>query len=77
MPVIQKSRLTRLEAFAAELASWDGREARIFMVFDKTPIAAQSIFLSVDKRRVRVCNKAGATKEDWTTYPSVVKGVRQ
>lgn len=77
VPVIQKSRMTRLEAFAAELAAWDGREARIFMLFDKAPIAAQSIFVSVDKRRVRVCTKAGATTEDWNLHPPVVKGARQ
>ena len=76
VPVIQKSRMTRLEAFAAELAAWDGRDARIFMLFDKAPISAQSIFVSVDKRRVRVCTKAGATTEDWTAHPPVVKGPR-
>jgi len=76
VPVIQKSRLTRFEAFAAELASWDGREPRIFMLFDKAPIAAQSIFVSVDKRLVRICTKSGATTEDWTVRPPVVKGVK-
>ena len=77
VPVIQKSRMTRLEAFAAELAVWNGREARIFMLVDKAPIAAQSIFVSVDKRRVRVCTKAGATTEDWSLRRPIVKGTRQ
>lgn len=76
VPVIQKSRMTRFEAFAAELASWDGREPRIFMLFDKAPIAAQSIFVSVDQRLVRICTKSGATTEDWTVRPPVVKGVK-
>jgi hypothetical protein len=76
VPTILKSRMTRTEAFAAELAAWDGQEPRIFMLFDKAPIAAQSIFLSVDKRRVRICTKAGAKTEDWSTHPPVVKGVK-
>lgn len=76
IPGIQKSRMTRNEAFAAELALWDGREPRIFMLFDKAPIPAQAIFVSVDKRRVRVCTKDGARAEDWTVRPPVVKGVK-
>lgn len=74
IPVVQKSRMSRSEAFAAELAVWDGREPRIFMLFDKAPIAAQDIFLSVDKRRVRICTKSGAETRDWTTHPPTVKG---
>ena len=77
VPGIQKSRMTRFEAFAAELAKWDGRERRIFMLFDKAPIAAQSIFVSVDRRRVRVCTNAGARTEDWTTHPPTVKGTKK
>ena len=77
LPVIQKSRMTRFEAFAAELASWDGREPRIFMLFDKAPIAAKNIFLSVDKRCVRICTNAGARTEDWTTTPPNIKGAKQ
>ena len=74
VPVVQKSRMTRFEAFAAELATWDGQEPRIFMLFDKAPIAAQNIFVSVDKRRVRICTNAGARTEDWTTRPPAAKG---
>ena len=74
VPVVQKSRMTRFEAFAAELAAWDGQEPRIFMLFDKAPIAAQDIFVSVDKRRVRICTNAGARTEDWTMRPPAVKG---
>ena len=77
VPVIQKSRLTRFEAFAAELATWDGQEPRIFMLFDKAPIAAQAIFVSVDKRRVRICTNAGTRTEDWTIHPPVVKGSKK
>lgn len=74
VPVIQKSRMTRMEAFVAEFSVWDGREPRIFMLFDKAPIAAQAIFVSVDKRRVRICTNAGAKTEDWITRPPTVKG---
>lgn len=73
VPAVLKSRMTRNEAFAAESAAWDGREPRIFMLFDKAPIAAESIFLSVDKRRVRICTNAGARTIDWTLNPPLVK----
>lgn len=76
VPVIQKSRMTRFEAFAAELETWNGTEPRIFMLFDKAPVAAQSIFVSVDKRLVRVCTNSGAKTEDWTVNPPKVKGVK-
>jgi hypothetical protein len=77
VPVILKSRMTRNEAFLAELATWDGREPRIFMLFDKAPVSAKDIFVSVDKRRVRICTNAGARTEDWTIKPPTVKGVRK
>lgn len=77
VPVIQKSRMTRFEAFAAEFAVWDGLTPRIFMLFDKAPIAAQDIFVSVDKRHVRICTNAGANTADWTTHPPIVKGVKK
>lgn len=77
VPVIQKSRMTRNEAFLAELATWDGREPRIFMLFDKAPVLAKAIFMSVDKRRVRICTNAGARTEDWTVKPPTVKGVKK
>lgn len=77
VPVIQKSRMNRLEAFAAELATWDGLEPRIFLLFDKAPIAAENVFVSVDKRLVRICTKDGAKSEDWTTNPPIVKGAKK
>jgi hypothetical protein len=77
VPVILKSRMTRNEAFLAELAAWDGREPRIFMLFDKAPVSAKDIFVSVDKRRVRICTNAGARTEDWTIKPPTVKGVKK
>ncbi len=77
VPVLQKSRMTRFEAFAAELESWDGREPRIFMLFDKAPIPGPAIFMSVDKRHVRICTNAGTRTEDWTVNPPKVKGARK
>jgi hypothetical protein len=77
VPVVQKSRLTRFEAFAAELAVWDGIEPRIFMLFNKAPIAAKDIFVSVDKRMVRICTNAGAGTEDWIAKPPIPKGVKK
>ena len=77
IPAVQKSRMTRYEAFATELATWDGLQPRIFMLFDKAPVSAQDIFLSVDKRRVRICTNAGAKTEDWTVHPPTVKGAKK
>lgn len=77
VPVVQKSRMTRHQAFAAELAVWDGVEPRIFMLFAKTPIPAESIFVSVDKRLVRICTNAGAKSEDWTLHPPTDKSVKK
>jgi hypothetical protein len=77
VPEVQKSRMTRYEAFAAELAIWDGHAPRIFMLFDKAPISANDIFVSVDKRCVRICTNAGAKTEDWTIKPPTVKGVKK
>jgi hypothetical protein len=77
VPEIQKSRMTRNEAFAAELAAWDGKAPRIFMLFDKAPIAAEAIFMSVDKRMVRICTNSGAKTEDWTTKPPTVKEAKK
>ena len=74
VPAVQKSGLDRNVAFAAELATWDGLSPRIFMLFDKAPIAAKHIYVSIDKRRVRICTKAGARTEDWTINPPTAKG---
>jgi hypothetical protein len=54
VPEIQKSRMTRNEAFAAE-----------------------AIFMSVDKRMVRICTNSGAKTEDWTTKPPTVKEAKK
>jgi hypothetical protein len=77
VPIILNSRMTRFEAFATELSTWDGREPRIFMLFDKAPIAAKNIFLSVDLRRVCICTNSGVRAEDWTIDPPTVKGAKK
>ena len=77
VPIIQKSRMTRHEAFAAELSTWNGRDPRIFLLFDKAPTSAKNVFVSVDKRHVRICTKDGARTENWTINPPVKKGVVQ
>ena len=77
VPIIQKSAMDGSEAFSAELALWDGRDPRIFLLFNKAPMSAKNVFVSVDKRHVRVCTKDGARTENWVTHPPVVKGVKK
>lgn len=68
-PEILKSAETWREAFQRELDGWDGFSPRIFLLFDKAPIPASNIFLSVDRRHVRVCTNSGASIENWTKQP--------
>jgi hypothetical protein len=77
VPDIQKSRMTRNEAFVAELDTWQAPEPRIFMMFEKAPIALAHLFMSVDKRQVRICTPAGAKTEDWVTTPPRAKAAKQ
>lgn len=51
---IEFSRLTRYEAFQAELDTWDG-SPRVFIVFDKKPVPIQNIFVTDGPRAVRIC----------------------
>lgn len=74
---IRKSKMTRTEAFVEECATWDGVEPRIFMLFDKAPIPPQNIFVSVDKRHVRICTNAGSAIENWMANPPKVKGEKK
>ena len=50
---------TRVEAFMAEFDKWDGNEPRIFLMFDKAPVPIANLFMSVDRRAVRICSPAG------------------
>ena len=58
-------RRTRYEAFADELAAWDGTP-RLFLLFDKKPIPIAHLFLTVDPRAVRICSPAGVETFDDT-----------
>lgn len=50
---------TRIEAFMDELARWDGKEPRIFLMFDKAPVPTANLFMTVDRRAIRICSPAG------------------
>lgn len=65
---------TRFQAFAAELAGWDG-EPRIFLMFDKAPIPIANIFMTLDLRAVRICSPAGVETFDYTAEPGKDAGV--
>lgn len=50
---------TRLEAFMDELQHWDGQTPRIFLMFDKAPVPISHLFMTVDRRAIRICSPAG------------------
>jgi len=50
---------TRIESFMEELDTWNGKEPRIFLMFDKAPVPISNVFLTVDRRLVRICSPAG------------------
>ena len=66
---IQKSTLTRKAAYELECATWNGKEPRIFLEFDKLPMNEKQVFLSLDKRHVWVCNKSGGAIQNWVSNP--------
>ena len=61
---------TRIEAFMDELAHWDEKEPRIFLMFDKAPVPLAHLFLTVDKRAVRICSPAGVETFNWHLAPA-------
>ena len=65
---------TRIEAFQEELATWDGKEPRIFLMFDKAPVPISNLFMSVDRRLIRICSPAGVESFDADSEPSVDAG---
>jgi len=65
---------TRIEAFQEELATWDGKEPRIFLMFDKAPVPISNLFMSVDRRLIRICSPAGVESFDADTEPSADAG---
>jgi hypothetical protein len=56
---IQQDDRTRIEAFMEEFQTWDGTEPRIFLMFDKAPVPIANLFISVDRRLVRICSPSG------------------
>ncbi len=53
------------EAWLAECDRWDGQEPRIFLRFENSNLSATQIFLSVDKRFVRICSPGGVETQNW------------
>ena len=66
---IAYSRLTRYEAFQAELDGWDG-SPRVFIEFDKKPVPIQNLFVTYDPRAVRICSPKGVETFDYTQPPA-------
>lgn len=65
---IDYSKLTRYEAFLAELDHWDGTP-RIFIEFDKKPVPVHNLFVTYDPRAVRICSPKGTEMFDYTRPP--------
>ena len=65
VPGIEYDARTRFEAFADELAAWDGKP-RLFLTFDKAPLPIRHLFLTVDLRAVRICAPKGVETFDHT-----------
>ena len=65
---------TRVEAFMSELEDWDGVEPRIFLMFDKAPVPIKNLFMSVDKRAIRICSPASVESFDLNQAPTEESG---
>jgi hypothetical protein len=65
---IDYSKLTRYEAFLAELEAWDGTP-RMFLEFAKRPVPVANLFRTFDLRQVRICSPTGVEKFDFTQPP--------
>ena len=65
---------TQVEAFMAELEEWDGIEPRIFLLFDQAPVPIENLFMSVDKRAIRICSPAGVESFDLNEAPTEESG---
>lgn len=66
---IEYSRLTRYEAFMAELDNWDG-SPRMFITFDKRPVPVNNLFVTYDTRAVRICSPKGVETFDYNVEPA-------
>ena len=64
----------RYTAFLAELEAWDGTP-RIFLTFDKKPIPVGHVFVTYDRRAVRICSPGSVETFDFTVPPEKTGGV--
>ena len=74
---LEYDKRTRYEAFEEELDSWDGVEPRMFLTFDKAPIPISNLFLTLDKRLIRICSPKTVESFDITSPPNEVSGIVQ
>jgi hypothetical protein len=65
---------TRVEAFMDEMERWDGLEPRIFLMFDKAPVPIENLFMTVDKRAIRICSPYGVETFDLNEEPNSESG---
>jgi hypothetical protein len=67
---LQYDNRTRLEAFVEELVAWDGKSPRIFLEFDKAPVSISNLFITVDRRLVRICSPKNVAAFDMSVAPT-------
>lgn len=65
---------TRVEAFMDEMDHWDGIEPRIFLMFDKAPVPIENLFMTVDKRAIRICSPSGVESFNLSEEPHSESG---
>ena len=65
---------TRYDAFEEELEIWDGKEPRMFLTFDKVPIPISNLFLTLDKRLIRICSPKTVESFDVAFPPNELSG---
>ena len=71
---VEQDDRTRIESFMEEFQTWDGVEPRIFLMFDKAPVPIANLFISVDRRLVRICSPAGVESFDIDAEPTEESG---
>ncbi len=67
---LQYDSRTRLEAFMEELLAWDGESPRIFLEFDKAPVPISNLFITVDRRLIRICSPKNVASFDMSAEPN-------
>ena len=64
----------RVEAFMDEFEKWDSKDPRIFLMFDKAPVPIANLFMTVDRRAIRICSPAGVETFDLDAAPTEESG---